>query len=184
MEDLSLHILDIVENSIEAKANKIEIIIVENKKKNLLSIKIIDNGLGMDKTTIRRAVNPFYTTKKVRRFGLGLSMLSNAAKTTNGTFSISSKKNKGTIVKAEFEHDHIDRQPLGDMKQTILTLVMGNPEINLFYTHKKNHHKYFFSTKKIKSMIDGNPINSPTGIKAIAEDFKKNKNNQLEETNE
>ena len=183
MEDLSLHILDITENSIEARANKIEIIIVEKKKKNLLSIKIIDNGLGMDKKTIRRAVNPFYTTKKVRRFGLGLSMLSNAAKTANGAFSVSSKKDKGTIVKAEFEHDHIDRQPLGDMKQTILTLVMSNPKLNLFYTHKKNRHKYFFSTEKIKSMIKGKPINSPAGIKAIVEDFKNN-NNQLEEKNE
>lgn len=177
MEELSLHILDIAENSIEAKASKIEIIIVENKKKNQFSIKIIDNGLGMDKETIKNAVNPFYTTKKVRRFGLGLSMLSNAARATNGTFSISSKKTNGTIVKAEFEHDHIDRQPLGDIKQTLITLVMGHPEINLFYTHKKNNHKYFFSTKKIKSKLNGKPINSLTGIKLIKEDFKKNKNN-------
>ncbi len=48
MEDLSLHILDIAENSIAAGADKIQLKIVEDIKKNLLTVEITDNGKGMD----------------------------------------------------------------------------------------------------------------------------------------
>ena len=92
MEDLSLHILDIVENSVAAHADQIEIRISEDKKKDLLSVEIIDNGTGMDKKTVEKALDPFYTTKTVRRFGLGLSLLSDAAKAANGHLSIKSKE--------------------------------------------------------------------------------------------
>ena len=80
MRDLSLHILDIVENSVAASANQIEIRITEDKKKDLLSVEIIGNGAGMDEATQQKALDPFYTTKTVRRFGFGLSLLSEAAK--------------------------------------------------------------------------------------------------------
>ena len=40
MKELSLHILDIAKNSVKAKASLIEIIIIEDEEKNLLSIGI------------------------------------------------------------------------------------------------------------------------------------------------
>ena len=92
MEELSLHILDIVENSVAARADMIEIRITEDKKKDLLSVEVIDNGIGMDEKTVKKALDPFYTTKTVRRFGLGLPLLSEAAKAANGHFSIQSEK--------------------------------------------------------------------------------------------
>lgn len=173
MEELSLHILDIVENSIAAKADKIEIRISEDKKKDLLSIEVIDNGIGMDKETVRKALDPFYTTKKVRRFGLGLSLLSEAAKAANGHLSVKSKMGEGTRIKADFQRSHIDRQPLGDIGQTIITLVAGNPEIDLIFVHKKNSHKYRFDTRKLKTCLNETPINSLAGIRMIKEDLKK-----------
>jgi anti-sigma regulatory factor (Ser/Thr protein kinase) len=173
MKDLSLHILDIVENSVAASANKIEIRISEDKKKDLLSVEIIDNGTGMDKETQQKALNPFYTTKTVRRFGFGLSLLSEAAKAANGHFSIQSEKGEGTKVKADFQYSHIDRKPLGDIGQTIITLVIGNPEIDLVYVHKKNSHEYSLDTRKIKAQLKDAPINSPAGIRMIKEDLKK-----------
>jgi hypothetical protein len=176
MKDISLHILDIVENSVAANANKIEIRISEDKKKDLLSVEIVDNGIGMDKETRKKALDPFYTTKKVRRFGFGLSLLSEAAKAANGHFSIESKKNAGTRIKAGFQHSHIDRKPLGDMGQTIITLVIGNPEIDLVYAHKKNGQKYSLDTRKIKAQLKGAPLNSPAGIRMIKEDLKKDTN--------
>ncbi|GAI17107.1 unnamed protein product [marine sediment metagenome] len=60
MQDLSLHILDIVENSIDAGAKKIEIIIKENIKQNILVLKINDNGKGMDKKTIAKVLEQFF----------------------------------------------------------------------------------------------------------------------------
>lgn len=173
MKDLSLHILDIVENSVAAEADKIEIRILENKKKDLFSIEIRDNGMGMDKETVKKALDPFYTSKTVRRFGLGLPLLSEAAKAANGHLSIKSKKGEGTKIKADFQYSHIDRKPLGDIGQTIVTLVIGNPEIDLIYVHKKNSHKYSLDTRKIKTQLKEVPINSPAGIRMIKEDLKK-----------
>ncbi len=173
MEDLSLHILDIVENSVAASANKIEIRISEDKKKELLSVEIIDNGVGMDEKTRKKALDPFYTTKTVRRFGFGLSLLSEAAKAANGHFSIQSEKGEGTRIKADFQYSHIDRKPLGDIGQTIITIVIGNPEIDLIYVHKKNSQKYSLDTRKIKTQLMETPINSPAGIRMLREDLKK-----------
>jgi len=173
MEDLSLHILDIVENSVAARANKIEIRISEDKKKDVLSLEIIDNGMGMDKEVMKKALDPFYTTKKVRRFGFGLPLLSEAAKAANGHLSIKSKEGEGTKIKADFQYSHIDRKPLGDIGQTIITLVIGNPEIDLIYVHKKNSHEYCFDTRKMKGQLNEMPINSPAGIRMIREDLKR-----------
>ena len=176
MEDLSLHILDIVENSVAARADKIEIRISEDKKKDLLSVEVIDNGIGMDKITVKKALDPFYTSRTVRRFGLGLPLLSEAAKAANGHLSIKSKKGEGTKIKAEFQYSHIDRKPLGDIGQTILTLVIGNPEIDLIYVRKKNSQKYSLDTKKIKAQLKDRSINSPDGIRMIKEHLKKIQN--------
>ena len=173
MEDLSLHILDIVENSVAARADTIEIRISEDLKKDLLSIEVIDNGIGMDKKTLKKVLDPFYTTKTVRRFGLGLPLLRESAKAANGHISIKSKKGEGTKVKADFQHSHIDRKPLGDMNQTIITLILGSPEIDLIYIHIKNGRKYCFDTRKIRSYLKETPINSPDGIRMIKEHLKK-----------
>ena len=173
MQDLSLHILDIVENSVAARADKIEIKITEDKERDILSVEVIDNGRGMDKEDVNKALNPFFTSKKVRRFGFGLSLLSEAAKAANGQLSIISKKGEGTRIKADFQYSHIDRKPMGDMGQTIITLVIGNPEIDIIYVHKKNGHQYSFDSRIIKVQLKGRPINSLDGIRMIKEDIKK-----------
>ena len=172
MEDLSLHILDIVENSIAAQADKIEIRIAEDLGQDLLSLEIIDNGTGMDEESLQKALDPFYTTKTVRRFGFGLSLLSEAAKAASGDFVIESKKGKGTRVKAEFQHSHIDRQPMGDMGQTIITLILSYPEIDLLYVHKKNGEEYVLDTGEIKAQLGDVPINSPEVLKFLRNDLK------------
>ncbi len=127
----------------------------------------------MDKKTAKRALDPFYTTRTVRRFGFGLPLLSEAAKAANGKLSIESKKGKGTRIKANFQYSHIDRQPLGDIAKTIINLVIGNPEIDLIYVHKKNSHIYSLDTRKIKAQLKETAINSPDRIRMIKEDLKK-----------
>jgi signal transduction histidine kinase len=175
MEDLSLHILDIAENSVAAGADQIEIRITEDLKKDLLSVEVFDNGRGMDEETLKKALDPFFTTKTVRRFGLGLSLLSEAAKSANGTLSLESKKGEGTRIKADFQHSHIDRKPMGDMDQTIITLILGYPEIDFLYVHKKDRQEYCLDTKEIKAQLRDVPINSPEVLKILKEDLKKNK---------
>lgn len=167
MEDLSLHILDIAENSIEAQAKKIEIRILENDEKDLLSLEIIDNGRGMDREVIKKVLDPFYTTKKTRRFGLGLSLLAEAAKAANGQFKIDSKPGQGTRIKATFQSSHIDTKPIGDMAGTMITLIMGHPEIDFRYTHEVNNLEYSLDTEEIKSRLNGVSITSPEVLKYI-----------------
>jgi signal transduction histidine kinase len=173
MEDLSLHILDIVENSVAANADTIEIRVTEDIERDLLSLEVIDNGIGMDEETLKKVLDPFYTSKTVRQFGLGIPLLSEAAKAANGMLSITSKKNEGTRIQANFQHSHIDRKPIGDISQTIITLIMGSPEIHLIYVHTKNSQTYRFDTEIIKSQIGDSLINSLVGIRKIKKELKK-----------
>lgn len=173
MEDLSLHILDVVENSVAAQASRIEIRLTEDKKLDLLTIEVIDNGTGMDEETRKKALDPFFTSKKVRRVGLGLSLLSESAREANGYLSLKSKKGKGTRIKAVFRHSHIDRRPLGNIGQSLLTLVIGNPDIDFIYVHKKDRQSYVFDTRKIRSQLGDAPLNTLEGMKLIRKELNK-----------
>jgi signal transduction histidine kinase len=158
MEDLSLHILDIVENSIAAMAKRIEIRIEEDQAKDLVTIEIKDDGKGMDEQTMEKALDPFFTTRPVlssaegttRRVGLGLSLLAQAAKDSEGTFDLSSEPDKGTTVNATFRLSHPDCKPMGDIGQTIQVLVISHPEIDFLYEHKNDNSTYRFDTREVR----------------------------------
>jgi anti-sigma regulatory factor (Ser/Thr protein kinase) len=137
MEDLSLHVLDIVENSIRANASEVRIMVIENSAQDLLTVEIVDNGNGMDEKTVREALDSFYTTKTTKRVGLGLPLLAQAVRESGGDIKIESKIGKGTRVKATFQYSHIDRKPLGNMKETLAVLAAGNPGVNFIYEHRK-----------------------------------------------
>lgn len=154
MEDLSLHVLDIVENSIEAGANHIQIKVVEDLKKDLLKIEIVDDGKGMDQNLSGKALDPFFTTKTVRKVGLGLSLFQEAVKTAGGDLVVQSQIGKGTRVTATFQHSHMDRKPLGDMARTMMTLIISHPGIQFAYVHRKNGRKYQFDTEKLRARSD------------------------------
>ncbi len=160
MEDMSLHILDIVENSIRAKASRIEIKVVEDTRKDLLTIEIKDNGQGIDGETMKKVLDPFFTTKVTRKVGLGLPLLSQAARESGGDIAIESRVGRGTRVKATFGYSHIDRKPLGSMETTLTTLIVGNPEVDFIYEHKKDELDYRLDTKEIRARIKRRAIGS------------------------
>ncbi len=153
MEDLSLHILDIVENSIRAKASKIKIKVIEDIRKDLLTIEIKDNGQGIDEETIKKVFDPFFTTKTTRKVGLGLPLLSQSARESGGDIEIESKGGRGTRVKATFGYSDIDRKPMGNMEATLTTLIVGNPEVDFVYEHKKDELELRLDTKEIRAGI-------------------------------
>ncbi len=153
MTELSLHILDIVQNSIKAKAELIEISIVEDTNRNLLTISIKDDGCGMEKEFLEDVVNPFRTTRTTRKVGLGLSLLKNACELTGGYLDITSEVNVGTEVKAVFVYDSIDRQPIGDMASTMSAIIGGNDQIDYIYIHSLNGNSIEFSTKAIREVL-------------------------------
>ncbi len=127
MEDISLHIMDIVENSIAGGATIVTVATCESK--NSLCISIADNGAGMSSEQMRNAADPFYTTKSGKRFGLGLSLFKQAAEETAGNFSVESEQDRGTIIKAEFITTHPDMKPVGEIEETVRLLGVYHPEI-------------------------------------------------------
>ena len=174
MEELSLHILDIAENSITAGAKNIEIKITENKETDLLKIEIIDDGKGMSTEAVKKAIDPFFTSRTTRRVGMGLSLLSQAAKMTNGTMDIQSTTGKGTHVSATFQLSHIDRQPLGNMAETITALIASNPIIDVIYEHKRNGTKFVFNTREIKEKLTGVNINTGSVLSFVKQFITEN----------
>jgi len=161
MLELSLHVLDIVNNSVKAKATRIEIEIEEHSEKNTLSIMIKDNGCGMDEEFLKTVTDPFKTSRTTRKVGMGLSMFQAAAEATGGSLKITSKKNVGTQVYAVFTHNHIDRQPLGDMSETMQILTSGNDSIDFLYRHIKDGKEFLFDTVNIKEILGDISLANP-----------------------
>lgn len=173
MEDLSLHILDIIQNSIDASAKNIEITIVDHKRDNILFIEIKDDGRGMDEEILKKVEDPFYTTKS-KRTGLGIPLLKQAALETEGNFTISSIPFKGTSIKATFRRDHIDRKPMGDMASTIVAAILLCPECHFKFSYKSvkltgEEESFIFDTEELKAELEDIPVNAPPVLKFIKE---------------
>lgn len=174
MRDLSLHILDIMQNSIRAEATEIELIIEENIANNKFIIQIIDNGRGMDEQVRKNITNPFTTTRTLRKVGLGVAFLKQICDECTGNLKIESEKGKGTKVVATMQHNHIDRLPLGEISKSITALIMAKPSIHYVYTHRYNERTFRFDTKEIEDILDGVEINNLEIIKWIEEYIEKN----------
>jgi hypothetical protein len=147
MEDLSLHILDLVENATAAGAARIEIAVNENEKRDLLTIRVTDNGRGMTAEELQGALDPFFTTKG-KKTGLGLALLAQTAGLSGGAVAVESVPMKGTRVSARFRYHHIDRPPLTKMAETLMMLVFGHPEIDLRYRHRRNGKVFAFASQR------------------------------------
>jgi len=161
MLELSLHVLDIAENSTRAEAKYVFITLREELESDRLILEIRDDGAGMTEEALARALDPFYTTKKVRRVGLGLPMLAEAAHKTGGGLVLESKPGEGTRVLVTFGLSHIDRQPLGDIAGTLVTLIAGHPETELIYRHQRNGRTFLLDTREIRQEVGDIPLNHP-----------------------
>lgn len=129
MEDLSLHILDIVENALRAGARHVMIRLTQSTKEDRLVLEVIDDGEGMDEEAVKQSLDPFFTTKPGKRVGLGLPLLAQAADEAGGRLEVESAPGKGTTVTAIFRLSHIDRKPLGNIEETVHCLKATHPEV-------------------------------------------------------
>lgn len=176
MRELSLHILDIAQNSIVAEADEIRIAIIEDFHTDRLAICIKDDGRGMDSETLAKVVDPFYTTRTTRKVGLGIPMFKQASELCEGKFSITSDLGVGTKIIAEFKHSHIDRMPLGNMSDTLITIINSSDKIDLMYTHEVNNEKFTLSTKEIKKTLGELPITNLDVLIWLRDYIKENLN--------
>lgn len=153
MKTLSDHILDIIQNALGAKATLIEIMVAEDKINDLCLLIIKDNGCGMSPETVQKATTPFFTSRKTRIVGLGLSLLKQYAQQTGGDLQLQSEPEKGTEVTAGFQLSHIDRKPLGDIWESFYLTMLGNPKVNVVYKHKTKKGEFIISSSEIKKAV-------------------------------
>ena len=170
MKELSLNILDITENSVKAGASLTEISITEQG--DTLTLEIKDDGCGMSDEILKTVENPFYTTRTTRKVGMGIPLLKLAAEQTGGNVKIVSStdsKNHGTTVTALFYKKHLDFTPLGDIKETVATLIQGHPETDFLFTHKTEKNSVVLDTRELRNVLEGVPLDTCEVIKWIKE---------------
>ena len=174
MNELSLHILDIINNSVKAGAALIILEINEDIAANRLIIVIADDGCGMDAEFLREVLDPFKTTRTTRKVGMGLSLFKSAAEQTGGGLTISSQPGVGTTVTAEFTYDSIDRQPIGDIAATITTVLSGNDGLDIMYTHTICGESFVTDTREIREILGDVSLSSPEVIMWIKDYIDEN----------
>ena len=153
MQEISLNILDIAQNSVRAGASLIEIEITEDTDNDLFSFSIKDNGCGMSEEMVKSVMDPFVTTRTTRRVGLGIPLLLQSARSTGGDVIIDSTVGVGTTLTATFSHGHIDRQPLGDISGTVVSLISMNECIDFIYKHSYNGKCFTLETTELKKIL-------------------------------
>ena len=155
MKELSLNILDVAKNSVKAGASLIQIFL-NTDEDGILTLSIVDNGCGMSEETLMGVTNPFYTTRKTRKVGMGLPLLKMAAEQTGGELRISSsteKGNSGTSLVATFDTKNIDCMPLGDIISTICILIAGSPEVDFLFTDKRQSGCVQLDTAQLREVL-------------------------------
>lgn len=161
MKELSLHILDIVQNSVAAGAKLITLDLIEDVNTDLLEFSIKDDGCGMTEETLKKVTDPFTTGRTTRRVGLGIPLLKAAAELTGGGLELTSEPGVGTTVTARFVYDSIDRQPLGNMAETILGIIISYENIDFVYYHRVNEKEFTIDTREIKGILGEVSLNEP-----------------------
>lgn len=169
MRELSLHLLDIAENSIAAEAKCIKIEVLEDSNTDLLQMIVEDNGRGMSLEMAAIVTDPFTTTRTTRKVGLGIPLLKAAAESCNGFLKIDSELGKGTRLEVQFQRSHIDRMPLGDLVTTILNLITTNPQVHWIFQYIYNGKEFVFDDAPIKNELGDIPLTEPDVLKVLNE---------------
>jgi len=169
MNDLAMHILDIVQNSISAGAKNIWIEVLVSLARDLLSISVKDDGKGMTPEMVAKVTDPYCTTRTTRKVGLGLPLLRQGAEQAGGSLSIDSTVGVGTTVKAEYGLSHIDRPPMGDLANAYVLLLGANPKINITLHYITDENDFSISTRELDEALDGLPLNDPQVMNLIYE---------------
>ncbi|MBQ9832564.1 MAG: sensor histidine kinase [Clostridia bacterium] len=180
MKEISLHILDLVQNSIRAEAKRIDLTIEEytDKTNDTLKVVLQDDGCGMSEEMVKSVTSPFVTTRTTRKVGLGIPLFKAGCEACGGSFKIESEEGKGTLLTGVYRHSHIDRPPLGDIADTVLLIATGNINIRFVYTHRVNENEYMLDTLELKRILGEVPLDDPEVIMFI-KDFLVNNESEL-----
>lgn len=175
LTEISLNVLDIAQNSIKAKASLIEISIEAQTEKDCLTVIIRDNGCGMTESVLKSVIDPFYTTRTTRKVGFGIPFFKQACECTGGQFSIVSQVGKGTTVTAQLVISSIDRMPLGNISETMRTLITMNKKIDFSYKYRVDEREFTLDTRDVRKIMGNIPLDTPEISAYIMEFLEENK---------
>ena len=168
MRELSLNVMDIAQNSISAGASLITITVVEDQPGDTLSISVEDNGKGMSEETVKKVIDPFYTTRTTRSVGLGVPLFKMEAEMTGGSFTIRSQLGVGTNLIAVFI-------PLGDINGTVQLLISCNPQLDFIFhrvllTDRGERREFALKTEELRQVLGEDvPLDTPDVVLWIKE---------------
>lgn len=161
MRELSMHILDIAENSARAGASHIGIFVYVDLPSDRLTFIVEDDGKGIPPEILESLEDPFTTTRTERRVGLGIPLLAEACRRSEGDLEVCTQMGVGTRVTAWMRHSNIDRVPMGNLAQTVVTLVAGYPDRRITLEAASGSSQFNFDTEEAKALLDGVSITSP-----------------------
>jgi hypothetical protein len=176
MKDISFHILDIVQNSLHAGADKIVIEIIENTNEGTLKLSITDNGSGMDREMAKKVTDPFFTSSSTKKVGLGLPLLKQNTEQTGGTFEVNSELNRGTVVTAVFNTRNIDMIPEGDLGATMRTLIAAEPMKNFIYRQRRDDDEFELDTALMREELGDVDLSRREVLEFVTEFISSNAN--------
>ena len=168
MKEISLHLLDLIENSVAAGARRVDLDVREDRAEDTLRIVVIDDGRGIPADMLQEATDPFTTTRDTRKVGLGLPLLAAAAEQAGGRFEITSEPGKGTTVRAQFQLSHVDRAPLGRIEETLATAAALHPTLDLRFRHSAAAGHYRVDTSALRDA--GGPAALLRQIRQLVQD--------------
>lgn len=174
MQELSMNVLDVAENSVAAGATLVAITLSIDTAAKRMTLAITDNGKGMPPEMAARVTDPFCTTRKTRKVGLGLPLLKMTAQATGGEMSIASKMGEGTTVRVSFGLSHIDRPPMGDVPGVLHTLVLMNPQTDFRFAFDYDGKTFVLDTREIREAAAPIPLDHPEISAWIRDCLKQN----------
>jgi hypothetical protein len=153
VEDICFHLLDLVQNSVAAGAVNIHLNVVESKILDILTLEVTDNGRGMDDQTLEKVQDPFFTTKSFKKVGLGIPLLKATAQGCRGDLDIRSEVGRGTEIKARLQRSHPDCPPLGNLEETLLSLLVSLDQINLIFFYHSDRGEFSVASSTIRQQV-------------------------------
>ncbi|GAB4304042.1 MAG: ATP-binding protein [Candidatus Bipolaricaulota bacterium] len=165
IEDLAMHLADLVENSLRAGARHISVAL--RRHGDWLEMEVCDDGCGIADRDLPRAVDPFYTTKPRSAIGLGLPLLAQTAEGTGGTCSIARRTGGGMRVVARWGWEHPDRPPLGDIVGTLVPLIATSPEVEFTVELGDDRGTWRLRTGEVREHLGEVPFTHPDVLRFL-----------------
>ncbi|MBU1050465.1 ATP-binding protein [Candidatus Bipolaricaulota bacterium] len=162
-----MHLLDLVQNALSAGSSRIDVRVICDQAADRLTIRVADNGTGMDERTLETVQRGYYSSKSEQSVGLGIPLLRETALHCDGRFAIESKMGEGTTVTAEFRKSHIDLPPFGDLVATFLNIIVTADARYVTITYQCDGNELELDTAALSELLGELSFQHPEVIRFL-----------------